>query len=425
MHAWFMHSLTTVLSKSVACQLFGGPFYSLLLPQYTRKENGVLIPLSAVTEVWHKVDTEVRHSLSFNQQYWWRTSGYALAVLLYNAGYSSHAQYQTLTFFAVVVAPSLGAAFEPSLLCPRPWGSFMTDDGNPIELSWDWGIGNKPPTIRFSIEPVGVQAGTPRDPQNLYATSRFRQTLLHLPTKPNVEWFDHFNHKFNRHDVANDSTVEGHSSQVFFAFDLAEEGITSKAYFFPGFNARATGQTNLAVISQTIVTAPYCTTENLGALSVFEDFATDPSTPALEMDMLAIDLIEPTTSRLKIYFRSRETTFSSVRHIMTLGKRTATPEVVQGLNNLKRLWDAVLEREDSLENEPLPSVAHRTAGILYNAEFCLGSVVPKVKIYIPVRHYASSDQNIIRGLGDYLYGVNNTHGARCMPGYVHALGTVL
>lgn len=418
-----MHSLISVLSKAVERQFFGGPFYSLPPPQCIPKETGVSIPFSAETEVWHKVDTEVRHCLGFHERYWWRRSGYALAVFLYNAGYSSHGQYQALIFFAVVVGPSLGAAHEPSL-GPNPWSSFMTDDGNPIELSWDWHTDNKLPTIRFSIEPVGVHAGTPRDPQNRYAASRFRRTLLQLPTRANVEWFDHFNDQFNCHGIADGSAEEGHSSQVFYAFDLAEDGITSKAYLFPGFKARAMGQTNLTVLSQAIASAPYCTPDNLRALSVFEDFVTDSMTSALEMDMLAIDLIEPTASRLKIYFRSRETTFSSVRRIMTLGNRIATPEVVHGLQNLKRLWDVVLEREGSMDDEPLPAVDHRTAGILYNIEFCLGSALPNVKIYIPVRHYASSDKNIVHGLGDYMHGVNEQN-ARCMPGYGHALSTIL
>lgn len=418
-----MHSLISVLLESVKRQFFGGPFYSLPPPQCIPKETGFSIPFSAETEVLNKVDTEVRHRLEFHERYWWTRSGYALAVLLYNAGYSNHAQYQALAFFAVVVAPNLGAAREPSL-GPNPWNSFMTDDGNPIELSWDWHTGNKLPTVRFSIEPVGVHAGTLRDTQNLYGASKFRRTLLQLPKRANVEWFDHFNAQFNCYDIADGSIEEGHSSQVFFAFDLTADGITSKAYLFPGFKARTLGQSNLMVLSQAIASAPYSTPDKLEALSVFKDFAMDPMIPALEMDMLAIDLIEPTASRLKIYFRSRETTFSSVRRIMTLGNRTATPEVDQGLQNLKRLWDTLLEREGSMDDEALPTVDHRTAGILYNVEFRLGSALPKVKIYIPVRHYANSDKNIVRGLGDYMHGVNGQSG-RSMPRYAHALGTIL
>jgi DMATS type aromatic prenyltransferase len=413
----------SVMSETATRRFFVEPFSNLPPLQDALKETDVPIPLSAVTAVWHQVDSKFRHSLSFHGRYWWWKSGYALAVLLYNAEYSSLAQYQSLAFFVTVIAPSLGAANEPPLGA-KAWSSFMTDDGNPVELSWAWGTGTKLPTIRFSIEPVGIHAGTPTDPENRHATSRFRQALLRSLTRTNVEWFDHFDAQLNCYDIANGLAHEGHSSQIFYAFDLAEDGITSKAYFFPGFRAGATGETNLSVISQAIATAPYCVPENLEALSVFQKFATSSSGLALEMDMLAIDLIDPMASRLKIYFRSRETSFTSVQHIMTLGNRTTTPELVQGVRNLKQLWDAVLERKGSQEDTPLPASDHRTAGLLYNVEFRLGSALPKVKIYIPVRHYVSSDMKIIHGLGDYLYGVSG-HGGRYLPAYVHSLSTIL
>lgn len=413
-----------VLSKPVVLQFLPRSSCNVPSPQYGCNQTGATIPLSAVTAIWHQVDSENRHCLSLHQRYWWRSLGYALAVLLWNAGYSNHAQYLSLVFFAVVVSSSLGPAMEP----PRgviPWSSFMTDDGNPIELSWDWHTGTKPPTIRFSIEPIGVDAGTATDPENQYAASKFHQALLRSLPRTNVEWFDHFNQQLSCHAIAGGLAPEGHSSRIFYAFDLTEDGITSKAYFFPGFKAKATGQTNLTIISQAIRTAPYCAPERLEALAVFQEFVTDSLTPALEMDMLAIDLIDPTASRLKIYFRNRETSFSSVRRTMTLGNRIAAPDLIHGLRNLKLLWDALLERERwSDDDESLPTVDHRTAGILYNVEFCLGNAVPKVKIYIPVRHYANSDRKIICRLGDYLYRIN-AHSGRYIPRYSHGLGSLL
>lgn len=172
------------------------------------------------------------------------------------------------------------------------------------------------------------------------------------------------------------------------------------------------GQLNLTVISQAIVAAPYCRPDKLKALSVFQEFATDCLRPMPEMGMLAIDLVDPIASRLKIYFRIRETSFSSVQHTMTLGNRIETPELVRGLRNLKPLWDAVLERNGFPEDAALPQIDHRTAGILYNVEFHLGSAVPQVKIYIPVRHYAGSDQKIMHGLDEYQCHVNTQSNRR-------------
>lgn len=410
-------------SEAVVGRFIPRPFRNLPSPQYGSNETGSTIPLPTAIKVWDQVDLEVRHCLSFHQRFWWTRSGYALAVLLENSEYSRHAQYQSLLFFALVICSSLGAAAEPALGV-KPWNSFMTDDGNPIELSWDWHTGTKAPTIRFSIEPVGLVAGTATDPQNWHAASNFHQELLRSLPRTNVEWFDHFKQQLSCSAAAGSSASEGHSSRIFYAFDLAEDGITSKAYFFPGFKAKAIGQTNLTIISQAIVTAPYCSPEKLKALAVLQDFVMDSSTPALEMDMLAIDLVEPTSSRLKIYFRSRETSFSSVKRTMTMGDRLVTSDLVHGLQKLRLLWDALLEQRGRSDDEPLPGIEHRTAGILYYVEFSLGRAVPKVKIYIPVRHYASSDKQTIGGLSDYLYRTNAQSGS-FMPAYLHALGDIL
>ena len=143
------------------------------------------------------------------------------------------------------------------------------------------------------------------------------------------------------------------------------------------------------------------------------------------MDMLAIDLVDPTTSQLKIYVRSRETSFSSLERTMTLGNRISTPELAQGLRNLKRLWDALFELGAPPDSDaPLPICEHPTAGILYNIELGLGSVQPKVKVYIPVRHYARNDARIAQAVGQYLDEVNGPS-CRYVPGYGQAIGAIL
>ena len=383
-------------------------------------DHQLYIPKSAEASVWRRVDSEVRHSQGVHQRYWWKHSGYALAVLLYEAGYSAEAQYQNLKFYANVVASSLGI-IHGTTGSQLPWPSFMTDDGIPIELSWDWGMGNKSPIIRYSIEPVGLHAGTPLDRHNQYAASEFHHRLLKALPGSRLEWFDYFKERFNGIDCYDRQVHDGHSSQIFYAFDLHETNITSKAYFFPAPKARANAQTNLTAISQALVAAPHCTTENLQAFSAFHEYASEPSNAALEADMLAIDLIEPLESRLKIYFRSRETSFCSVASVMSLGGRVSSLELKKGLENLKCLWNAVLE-VDSDADQPLARIDHRTAGILYNVEFKLGSLLPTTKVYIPVRHYASSDERVIRGLSTYLEDHQKN---QYVPNYVRAIESLL
>ena len=56
----------------------------------------------------------------------------------------------------------------------------MTDNHTPVEFSWDWGCANDEPTVRYSIEPIGCNAGTPKDPLNEHAAARMLWGLRSL-----------------------------------------------------------------------------------------------------------------------------------------------------------------------------------------------------------------------------------------------------
>ncbi|KAF2676487.1 aromatic prenyltransferase [Lentithecium fluviatile CBS 122367] len=377
--------------------------------------------------VWHRVDSELKSFESAHHQYWWRQeTGKALAILLHNAGYPSNVQYRDLKFFAEVVAPHLGVSRNTSDHDTPIWPSFMTDDGNPVELSWDWGNGDKPPTIRYSIEPIGLQAGTPLDPKNQLAGPAFLKQLVWRLPEARLEWYYHFSEYLNC-SPATPSMAPGsmkdiadHNTCIFYAFDLSPKEITAKVYFFPKIRAAIENRSNLDVLSQAIYNAPFSTGENLKAWSAFYDFASEPSNKTLEHEMLAIDLIDPMQSRLKIYFRCRETTFDSVINVMTLGGRIRSLDLFRGLIDLARLWNLLFDIEGPL-TQPLGDVGHRTAGILYNVEFRLGETRPVAKIYLPVRHYSRSDDAVIRGLEKYF---QYHHKGKDMADYVRVMHTL-
>ncbi|KAI3337283.1 aromatic prenyltransferase [Xylariaceae sp. AK1471] len=300
----------------------------------------------------------------------------------------------------------------------------MTDDGTPLEISWDWGTKHDPPTIRYSIEPIGLYAGTSLDPGNLIAGPAFQDRLLRSLENIRLEWFQHFKEIFDIHSGEEASfvqDVEDHNSSIFYAFDLSSTEVTAKVYFFLKMRARANGQSNLEVLSQAIQAAPYSTKDNLKAWDMFCDFSSSLDSKALEYEMLAIDLIDPLESRLKIYFRCRETTFNSVINIMTVGGRIKNHKLYKGLEDLRRLWNALFDIDIPPE-QSLRKVGHRTAGILYNIEFRLGETYPIAKVYLPVRHYSHSDEAIIRGLN--LYFQYHQRG-RYMPEYVKAMRALL
>ncbi|KAI9148238.1 4-O-dimethylallyl-L-tyrosine synthase [Paramyrothecium foliicola] len=352
---------------------------------------------------WYLVHARDDVLLTSDQQYWYQTAGSALATLLAGAQYSEQDQLRILYRFAYLVAPFLGPAPEPDMAL---WPSFMTDDHTPIELSWDFHTGTEPPTIRYSIEPISPDAGTCSNPYNAKAGPDFRRALLKTFPDTDTTCLSHFE-KFFCQPWDND-VPEGHLSTVFWAFDLRDTASTSKAYFFPGTIARATKQSNLAVVTRVILSAPGFCLRKQNPLGVFVGYVEQHPQLQLEVDMLALDLVPIDESRFKIYFRDRRTSFASVRENMSLGGQIQGEEFEIGMQRLKTLWDALMSTRGLPDDTPLPDNDHRTAGILYNVEFRAQSKQPKVKIYIPVRHYARNDEHVVETLIWFLSNENNS-----------------
>lgn len=373
--------------------------------------------------IWHQVNSALKGSTNIHQRFWWsRHSGKALAILLHYAGYPPELQYRDLNFFAEVVASHLGVSHEAGVVGgTSPWPSFVTDDGTPVELSWDWGTRDSLPTIRYAIEPIGMSAGTSLDPHNLAVGPAFQDQLERSLPEMGLELFRYFISFFNGHmnpETGAKGDEGDHQSSIFYAFDLAAE-ITAKVYFFPKMRATALGQSNLEVIMQAIHTIPGVSNEDLEACAVFRDFASDPVNKGLQYEMLAIDLISLKKSRFKIYVRCRDTSFNSVINIMTMGGRIRNSKLYSGLVDIHQLWKGLFGARPL--DQPLDHNSHRTAGMIYNVEFRLGDTVPVTKIYLPVRHYSTSDAAVIQGLNDYF---QYRQRGKYMPDYVKAMSTL-
>ena len=387
--------LSEALSR-LCCGIYG-PRSLAYGKSYTKSEDE--------NKAWYQVDHNVYVSKVSDRAIWWQHIGTTLGTLLHHADYSSESQSRHLEFFFRVIAPYLGAA----LGAQRRWKSFMTDDGNPVEVSWEWAAEDASPKIRYSMEPVGLRAGTLLDSHNRSVGKEFARALFKSLPDINLVWLKHFEREFGCRRRRSISALSGyHSSQRFYAFDLGHDSMVSKAYFFPQYKAREAKEPTLNIISKAMRSAPEWGTSEAQALATFQAFAAEPGMVPLEYDMFAIDLLEPRRSRMKIYFRCRDTDFGSVSNIMTLGGRIRTPAIEQGIEELKRLWDGLF-KTDGCSKIALPHVEHRTAGILFNVEFKLESTLPVMKIYLPVRHYCTSDQSIIESLSTYLRSSANGH----------------
>jgi DMATS type aromatic prenyltransferase len=367
--------------------------------------------------VWHVLSAwlcPVDHTMLF----WWNTTGPLLAKLLSEGHYDVHVQYQHLLFHYHYIIGSLGP--QPSSKgLPKLWKSFMTDDFSPLEFSWSWD--GALPSVRYSIEAIGAAAGTAMDPFNQHTTIALVEKLQSAYPKVNWQWFEHFLTTLivpGKHGCATSGSMAS-SSSLGLAFELQRGGgIGIKAYFSPTKSL----QTNLSpldVISQAIRRLEQ-DGDKFASFSHLLDFvATDARGAALEFLGVAVDCVEPHLSRLKVYARSPDTSFETVRKIFALGYPSCSSQMEQDLQKLHELWILVLQQESEAGIEAtLPFIDHQTAGILYNFDIKLGSNLPIPKVYMPVKHYSTSDFASARGLASFL---RNAERDDFMGGYMRVL----
>ena len=358
--------------------------------------------------------------------FWWEIVGRILATMMQQAAYPTQAQYEGLDFFYHHIVPALGPRPCPKG-GPPGWRSFMTDDHTPIELSWSWATGEQKPIVRFSIEPIEKGARTAMTCSKIPLIRRLLERTRPVCRSLDLTWFEHLAHRLTLQSPSNCATVHKmkpsnieHHSQYFAAFDLETSGTIFKAYFLPGLRASRDGITTWDLVHSAVCDIAMREAPMQRALDMLASFIQSHSKLyQLWIEIVGIDCLPCELSRLKIYVRSRATSFNSIRQIMTLGGKLNHTGIVAGLNRLKTLWQLVLGLAPGIsDDDELNVVQHRTAGMLYYFEFRPQADTPIPKLYIPVRHYARNDLQIAQGLMNYF---GNGHG----KGYVQMLQETL
>ncbi|KAJ5704044.1 aromatic prenyltransferase [Penicillium malachiteum] len=294
----------------------------------------------------------------------------------------------------------------------RPcWRSFMTDDHTPIEYSWKWKSGGRAPEIRYSIEPISIQGDSYRtDPMNQSPTVDLLHNLSHSIPSLDMTWFNDFQQSPLGPGTPASTHPEAGRSSVFLAFEMVHGRIGVKAYFLP---VETPSQTAAQQIFDAIRMAG-CS--NIEAVHSLEEYLLEAKNQghSIKPFMVGIDCIDPGQSRLKIYARAQETSYSFVRNAMTLGGRRKGLDGVIG--ELNELWKSTLGlAPDEPQERPLPKSSHHTSGTLFYFDVAPKSPLPDVKTYIPVRHYAESDLTSALSLLNFIEKRNiSDHTQACM-----------
>ncbi|KAL8659371.1 MAG: hypothetical protein Q9202_007159 [Teloschistes flavicans] len=365
------------------------------------------------TALWSLLETHYRLQ-DHRVQLWWQATGTILVNLLHGAGYDEQAQLRHALFYLYFIAPELGTFHGLTRQGPK-WRSFMTDDHTPIELSWEWKTNGEKPEVRYSIEPIGLGSRTAADPYNEYAAPRLLNRLQFLCPNLDLGLYNHFARQLlpispDRQPRITSSeglskSAKNSSSQTFLAFDLHRlDEVGVKAYFLPGARAAEQGSSSLSMIAQALKGMPCDEAERFPSLEMLLEYTrSNPIGAQLECDIVGIDCETAQKARVKVYVRSRSTSFDSIRSIMTLGGQIEDVELENGLSKLLELWQLLFSRDQLLDGSmELPTSNHRTAGLLYYFDISPKTSRAVPKVYLPVRHYGTNDHDIAKRLTGFL-----------------------
>ncbi|EQL00021.1 dimethylallyl tryptophan synthase GliD1 [Ophiocordyceps sinensis CO18] len=283
--------------------------------------------------------------------YWWKVTGTPLAMMMDAAGYSLEGQYDALLSHYHWTIPYLGCAPRPDV--NRQWSSIF--GAQPLDYCWKWNTATTQPDVRCTMEAFNRFSGTKMDP---LAQDASRELLCCLQAAmPSI-------------DV---SYVTPMSTW--------DEGLSRLS---PGDESR---------------------------IAVSEFIETNPEGKLLSPFMLGIDHVKPAQSRLKFYFQTPSTTFSSAREIMTLGGRVAISEAQ--FQELQSLITAVTGSDTLSKQTAAPEYDCRykdafanapalRSGFVYSFDMVPGASLPHVQLHIMARHYRCDDLTVARAMTGWM-----------------------
>ncbi|KAF4212306.1 hypothetical protein CNMCM5878_001409 [Aspergillus fumigatiaffinis] len=315
---------------------------------------------------------------------YWHQIGPVLGKMLMDGKYSIHQQYEYLSLFAHLIIPRLGPFPSPG----RDIYRCLLGGTGPVELSQNFQkLGS---TARLAFEPTSYLASTGFDPFNRHAV---HATLAELRMTDSATVDLELHHTLAAHLTLTDRdeqllTAElaktNWKSQILLALDLTKTGITVKEYFYPVLKAASTDHSVAELCFSAIRKVDVQGRLAAPCKAIEAHMQRQTQT---DIYFLSVDLVEPGTTRFKLYLMELEVTLAKLEEHWTLGGTLTDEETMRGLQMIRELWAdlgivdgkrAVPERP-SLPGDPLSIVP-----FFMNYEINPGQPLPKPKFYFPL-----------------------------------------
>ncbi|WEW61698.1 hypothetical protein PRK78_007190 [Emydomyces testavorans] len=373
----------------------------------------------------YEVISRVSDFESKDQETWWKDVAPLLNNVMASAHYDVHHQYQYLLFLRDVLIPALG----PYPHSANAWKSTTTRSGIPVEISVNYRKDHNP-TVRISIEPTTYLSGTERDPFNQLPAKELFNSLSRLGLRGyDAELFGRLVSDLtvtpSEVDLIRSKGIDvgAFKSQATPGFDLQNGDISVKGYVFPNVKQTVTGTSVDKLVFDSLHKLEkylHCSQ----ALSLLEGYLQESGTGG-NIGFIAVDCIDPTQLRFKIYMAHPSVTLAKVEEAYTLGGRLSDSTTLKGLELLRDIWQLVGIEEGDRTLIPYFDDPKSKASqgirppLVWNYEFKPGHSQPVTKIYLPT--HGENDLKVARGLSKFFDRIGSTELAESYVSNLQAL----
>lgn len=338
-----------------------------------------------------------------DEKEWWHSMAGMLSRAMQSFGYDDDAQYNHLNLFHQCILPYLGVFPRPENNNTR-WLSTLCPYGTPIEPS----LNISQNIVRYSVEPVGPQAGTEDDPQNTNVLWECLEGIKRFDNRVDLTWFRHFASRLmlnkkegGRFASERKSKFRPGQGQYGFAIDLKSARPMLKGYIFPGVKSKMSGIPTSQLVFNAVreIDSEGTIAESLAKVG---DYINNAS-PLLRVAFVGCDMLEPRDSRIKIYAIDQDVSWARVQDLWTLGGCISSRSIDEGLKILRELWDLLHippgVRSDDVEHCEIGKQANYLFPTIINWTMLPGHADPMPQIYLVT--FSMKDSHISAALSTF------------------------
>ncbi|KAH8895193.1 aromatic prenyltransferase [Thozetella sp. PMI_491] len=345
------------------------------------------------------IDTLILPPADPVHRWWWdRCAPLMVGLLQSSEAYTPEQQADHMHVFRDAVVPTFGPPTAEAGVIP-----LLTLDGSPFEPSWNFT--NKGSVVRYTFEPLGPRAGTPSDPFAEEIVPSLIPMLERVSSDVDLRWFKQI---MDQWFIQGDSSLVKAAKealpphvkripQIFVAFDMKAEKRMMKAYLFPVLKHLATGETTENLTFDMIRGLQPGGNQLKAAADKLQKYLAT-SKVRCPVEMVAIDCIDPSKARVKVYARANANSKAVLRDACTLGGTQTDEMSMKGLEMAEKVWHLLLDErggmaEDQNKAPRNSQTIHK--GVCFVFELKQGVERVDIKAHIPWCQTSASDLHTI------------------------------